>query len=180
MAADKNDKALMIPDDPVCAHVAEEKAASPDSDETAIDEAVRTEAALLEQDVRDEMHLPEVLDMPTRELVRQAREAGCRVRLQSDAPAGIPSDRVCAIIQAALLVEPWPRELTLSVYAEAEQSTVAVVAVPGCAARRQAIERTCGRDVAVLEDDQDATWAEIRLGGRRPSGRATSLRTVGV
>ncbi|MCL2324852.1 MAG: PASTA domain-containing protein [Actinomycetia bacterium] len=41
MAADKNDKALMIPDDPVCAHVAEEKAASPDSDETAIDEALR-------------------------------------------------------------------------------------------------------------------------------------------
>ncbi|MCL2455799.1 MAG: hypothetical protein FWD18_10960 [Micrococcales bacterium] len=132
---------------------------------TPIDETVRREAALLEQAVRDEMHLPEALDAQTRELIKQARASGCRVRLQSDAANGVPATKVCAIVQAALSVEPWPRELTLSVYVATEQATLAVVAVPGDPARREALERCCGPDVAVLEDGEDATWAEIRLHG---------------
>jgi hypothetical protein len=134
-----------------------------------IDEQVRTEAALLEQAVRDEMHMPEVLDPATREVLRSARAAGCRVRVQSDAAAGVPRALVCQVITSALGVEPLPRELTVSVYVTTRRATVAVVALPGCPARRDALEQSVGADIDVLEDDEDATWAEIRLVAATPA-----------
>jgi len=129
---------------------------------TPLDEDLRAEAALAEQAVRDEMHLPEVLDTCTQGLVRAARADGCRVRLQSDA-ATAQAAQVNAVVAAALSVSPTPRELTVSVYAHDERDTVAVVAVPGSHACRDALHDAFSDHTAVLADDDDATWVEIRL-----------------
>ncbi|MCL2091819.1 MAG: hypothetical protein FWH11_11605 [Micrococcales bacterium] len=140
--------------------------------DSRVDDAVRAEAELAEQAVRDEMHLPEVLDGPTRQTVRAARAQGCRVRLQSDSATGVPvtpvgsTAQVNAVVQVALSAPPVPRELTLSVYASAAgQVRVAVVAVPGSPARRDALHRAFADRVDTLTDDADATWAEIWVSG---------------
>ncbi len=138
-----------------------------------VDDAVRAEAERAEQAVRDEMHLPEVIDPPTRETIRAARAQGCRVRLQSDSTTSLPvvpagaAEQVNAVVQVALSALPVPRELTLSVYTHAAtgQVTVAVVALPGSPGRRDALHRAFADRTDRLTDDEDATWAEIRVSG---------------
>jgi len=135
---------------------------------TPIDDDLRAEAVLAEQAVRDEMHLPEVLDTPTRGLVRAARANGCRIRLQSDAQTVGAAQingtaQVNAVLAAALSVSPAPRELTVSVYNEDAHDTVAVVAVPRSAACRDALHEAFADRTTVRADDEDATWVEIRL-----------------
>ncbi len=117
--------------------------------DTRVDEAVRLDAELAEQAVRDEMHLPEVLDAPTREALRDARARGCRVRVQSDAATTLPAVRgsaaaqVNAVVQVALSVRPVPRELTVSIYVRpCQQSHPAAAgsqAADGAAVRRPAL-----------------------------------------
>ncbi|WP_159807001.1 sensor histidine kinase [Cellulomonas citrea] len=136
------------------------------------DPAVRAEAALLEQSVRDELHLPEVLDDDTRAAVRRARTAGCRVRVQADEAPPPPHDLVCAVVVAAL-GDPLPRELTVSVYARSDPPTLAVVAVPGDAARAAALEQVAGSALRVIDDAPEGTWAEVRIGRRAADGRRT-------
>lgn len=136
------------------------------------DPAVRAEAALLEQSVRDELHLPEVLDDEARSALRRARTAGCRVRVQADEAPPPPHDLVCAVVVAAL-GDPLPRELTVSVYARSDPPTLAVVAVPGDPARAAELERVAGPALRVIDDALEATWAEVRIGRRPADGRRT-------
>lgn len=170
--------------------------------DTRVDAEVRAEAELAEQAVRDEMHLPEVLDPTAREALRAARAQGCRVRVQSDATTSVPTvqgdaaAQVSAVVRVALSTQPVPRELTVSVYtlegrtsrpagpAEVTtdratapldagdgpapatgQVTVAVVALPGSPARRDALHRAFADRTGTLTDDADATWAEIWISG---------------
>ncbi|MBU4336968.1 MAG: hypothetical protein KJ548_10380, partial [Actinobacteria bacterium] len=136
------------------------------------DPAVRAEAALLEQAVRDELHLPEVLDERARAAVRRARSAGCRVRLQSDGSPEPPYGTICAIVVAAL-AEPTPRELTVSVYVRTPPATLAVVAVPGDRDRAARLESVAGAALRVVDDQPEGTWVEVRLDDRVPSSRRT-------
>ena len=136
------------------------------------DDALRAQAALAEQAVRDEMHLPEALDAPTRALVSDARVHGCRVRVQSDCAPCAPSVQVSAVVSAAVTVAlsvlPVPRELTLSVYCGHVDApaTVVVVTVPGSPARCDALRQAfADRTGAVVQSDDDATWAEIQVPG---------------
>jgi signal transduction histidine kinase len=138
---------------------------------SADDEPVRVWARQLEQAVRDELHLPQVLDAQTRARVREARAQGCRVRFQSDGMLEPPHDLICGVVQAALAGPQPPRELTVSVYLMAGPPTVAVVAVPGDPDRAAQLRSVADEAIAVLADQPDATWAEIRLpGGRTMTG----------
>ncbi|MCL2849140.1 MAG: hypothetical protein FWE61_03715 [Micrococcales bacterium] len=135
-----------------------------------LDHATRTAAALAEQCVRDEMHLPGVLDAPTREAVRAARADGSRVRVQCDDAAHLPeqvASQVNAIMTATLSVRPAPREVTVSLYTDPattnQGTTVAVVALPGSPERREALRAACGGHLRALTDDDDATWAEVHI-----------------
>ncbi|MBU4215133.1 MAG: hypothetical protein KJ792_10795 [Actinobacteria bacterium] len=139
------------------------------------DASVRDEAALLEQAVRDELHLPEVLDDRARAAVRRARSAGCRVRVQSDGALDPPYDSICAVVVAAL-DEPAPRELTVSVYAQTPPATLAVVAVPGDRARAARLEAVAGAALRVVDDQPEGTWVEVRLDDRVSAGRRTMAR----
>jgi hypothetical protein len=139
---------------------------------TGRDPSVRAEAALLEQAVRDELHLPEVLDDGARAAVRRARSVGCRVRLQSDGSPEPPYGTICAIVVAAL-GEPTPRELTVSLYVQRPPATLAVVAVPGDRGRAARLEAVAGAALRVVDDQPEGTWVEVRLDGPVPAARRT-------
>ncbi|WP_369686761.1 sensor histidine kinase [Streptomyces somaliensis] len=84
--------------------------------------AVRARADRLARSVRDELHLPGVLDGPLRDLVGRAREAGCEVTIHAHAgdgapPVGTPARAALlrAVLTAALSDRGSLEELVLGV-----------------------------------------------------------------
>lgn len=126
-------------------------------------EDLRRRAAVVEQAVRDELHVPGSLDAHARSLVAAAREGGCVVRFQADGTFGPVPGPIREVVVAALEVQPPPRELTVGVYDDADTSRLSVVAVPGSPQRAEALRAALGPGASV-DDSPDATWAEVALG----------------
>lgn len=116
-------------------------------------------ARLLEAAARDELRAPGLLDASTRELLRQARAAGCQVRIQpAVGSAGNPS-AVRALLLAALSHGSLPNDVVLSAQPAKEGIEVHVVARPGDADRAAALRDE--PDVEVMEDLPGMTWARL-------------------
>lgn len=129
---------------------------------------LRRRAALVEQAVRDELHVPGSLDAAGRAAVRRAREEGCVVRFQADGTDGPVQAPVGTVVLAALGVAPAPRELTVGVYDDEATTRLSVVAVPGHPDRAAALRAALGA-AAVVDDSPDATWAEMEVTPGRPA-----------
>jgi hypothetical protein len=76
---------------------------------------IRDRARTLEHGARDELHLPGVLDAPTRELLRRARDGGCVVTIQSTSSDIESGELVRGLLAAALTAGSPPHELVLSI-----------------------------------------------------------------
>lgn len=125
------------------------------------DADVRRWAEILEYAVRDEIHLPGTLDRPTRDLLRQARERGCQVVVQSqrrDAPAPPITTELLA---TALRAGATPHELTLTVQGDGDDVRVSCVAIPGDRERARALSAAFTGRLVELDDSPEATWVEI-------------------
>ncbi|WP_369687782.1 sensor histidine kinase [Streptomyces somaliensis] len=134
--------------------------------------AVRARADRLARSVRDELHLPGVLDGPLRDLVGRAREAGCEVTIHAHAgdgapPVGTPARAALlrAVLTAALSDRGSLEELVLGVRNGPEGPAVSLVAMPGDTRRAAALRTALEGTPHTLEDSADLTWAEAALPG---------------
>ncbi|URM92434.1 hypothetical protein LUW75_23530 [Streptomyces sp. MRC013] len=132
--------------------------------------AVRTRADRLARSVRDELHLPGVLDGPLRDLVGRAREAGCEVTVHARAGDGAPpvdtparAALLRAVLTAALADRGSLEELVLGVQDGPEGPAVSLVAMPGDPRRAAALRAALEGTPHTLEDSADLTWAEAVL-----------------
>lgn len=127
------------------------------------DPEVRDTARLLGYAVRDEIHIPGVLDGPARDLLSAARTAGCVVTIQSDADDPHPPALLRLLLATALGTGPTPRELVLSVTASADTVDAALVVLPGDGRRAGALREAVAGLSAVVEDAAESTWVEARV-----------------
>ncbi|MCJ0872069.1 sensor histidine kinase [Streptomyces sp. AP-93] len=127
------------------------------------DPEVRDTARLLGYAVRDEIHIPGVLDRPARDLLSAARTAGCVVTIQSDADDPHPPALLRLLLTTALGAGPTPRELILSVTASADTVDAALVVLPGDRRRAGALREAVAGLSAVVEDAAESTWVEARV-----------------
>ncbi|MGW1776501.1 ATP-binding protein [Streptomyces sp. NPDC002104] len=125
--------------------------------------AARDTARLLGYAVRDEIHIPGVLDGPARELLSAARTAGCVVTIQSDADDPHPPALLRLLLTTALGTGPTPEELVLSVTASADTVDAALVVLPGDRRRAGALHAAVAGLSAVVEDAAESTWVEARV-----------------
>ncbi|MFJ3161281.1 ATP-binding protein [Streptomyces kanasensis] len=132
--------------------------------------AVRARADRLAQSLRDELHLPGVLDGPLRDLVGRAREAGCEVTIHAradddTAPAETPARTALlrAVLTAALADLSTPDELVLGVQDGPAGPTLSVVTMPGDPRRAAALGAVLAGEPHTLEDSAELTWAEVVL-----------------
>ncbi|WP_327302320.1 hypothetical protein OG730_01180 [Streptomyces sp. NBC_01298] len=127
------------------------------------DPEVGDTARLLGYAVRDEIHIPGVLDRPARDLLSAARTAGCVVTIQSDADDPHPPALLRLLLTTALGTGPTPRELVLSVTASADTVDAALVVLPGDRRRAGALHEAVAGLSAVVEDAAESTWVEARV-----------------
>ncbi|MFD5142311.1 sensor histidine kinase [Streptomyces sp. NPDC058401] len=127
------------------------------------DPEVRDTARLLGYAVRDEIHIPGVLDRPARDLLSAARTAGCVVTIQSDADDPHPPALLRLLLTTALGTGPTPAELVLSVTASADTVDAALVVLPGDGPRADALREAVAGLSAVVEDATESTWVEARV-----------------
>ncbi|MFI5866747.1 sensor histidine kinase [Streptomyces sp. NPDC051546] len=127
------------------------------------DPEVRDTARLLGYAVRDEIHIPGVLDLPARDLLSAARTAGCVVTIQSDADDPHPPALLRLLLTTALGTGPTPTELVLSVTASADTVDAALVVLPGDRRRADALREAVAGLSAVVEDAAESTWVEARV-----------------
>ncbi|MCX4781903.1 ATP-binding protein [Streptomyces sp. NBC_01264] len=127
------------------------------------DPEVRDTARLLGYAVRDEIHIPGVLDRPARDLLSTARTAGCVVTIQSDADDPHPPALLRLLLTTALGTGPTPQELVLSVTASADTVDAALVVLPGDRRRAGALHAAVAGLSAVVEDAAESTWVEARV-----------------
>jgi len=124
---------------------------------------VRERARILEHTARDELHLPGVLDIVTRNLLRRARAGGCAVTLQAGGGDVAAPSLLRDVLVAALSSGAVPRELVVSVNRTEDGSSVSLVALPGDQDRAEALQREFGDAMSILDSTPEATWAEVRL-----------------
>ncbi|WP_411102848.1 ATP-binding protein [Streptomyces sp. cmx-4-9] len=129
---------------------------------------VRGRAKRLGQSLRDELHLPGVMDRPLRSLVNAARGAGCTVTVhayaeEDDGPAaaGVRPELVRGLLTAALRDRHPPAELVLSIQYGVRRAGVSLLAVPGDPGRAAALRAVLAGERAEVEDSPDLTWAEV-------------------
>lgn len=127
------------------------------------DPEVRDTARLLGYAVRDEIHIPGVLDRPARDLLSAARTAGCVVTIQSDADDPHPPALLRLLLTTALGTGPTPQELVLSVAASADTVDAALVVLPGDRRRAGALREAVAGLSATVEDAEESTWVEARV-----------------
>ncbi|MFE4639330.1 sensor histidine kinase, partial [Streptomyces sp. NPDC056773] len=127
------------------------------------DPEVRDTARLLGYAVRDEIHIPGVLDRPARDLLSAARTAGCVVTIQSDADDPHPPALLRLLLTTALGTGPTPQELVLSVAASADTVDAALVVLPGDRRRAGALREAVAGLSATVEDAEESTWVEARI-----------------
>ncbi|MFJ1865403.1 ATP-binding protein [Streptomyces sp. NPDC088097] len=127
------------------------------------DPEVRDTARLLGYAVRDEIHIPGVLDRPARDLLSAARTAGCVVTIQSDSDDPHPPALLRLLLTTALGTGPTPREMVLSVTASADTVDAALVVLPGDRSRAGALREAVAGISAVVEDAAESTWVEARV-----------------
>ncbi|MEU1194339.1 hypothetical protein, partial [Streptomyces sp. NPDC005859] len=134
--------------------------------------AVRARADRLAQSIRDELHLPGVLDGPLRDLVGRAREAGCEVTIHAQAdddttPPDTPARTALlrTVLTAALTDQDTPDELVLGVQDGPEGPALSLVTMPGDPRRSAALRAALEGTPHTLEDSADLTWAEAVLPG---------------
>ncbi|AXI78992.1 ATP-binding protein [Peterkaempfera bronchialis] len=128
------------------------------------DPGVRDRARLLAGAVRDEIHLPGVLDRTVRELLSAARRAGCVVTIQSDSDDPHPPAFLRLLLTTALTCAPTPRELVLTVNAAAGVARASLVVLPGdewrARALREAVAGAGAGTGVVVADSATSTWVE--------------------
>lgn len=127
------------------------------------DPEVRETARLLGYAVRDEIHIPGVLDCPARDLLGAARTAGCVITIQSDSDDPHPPALLRLLLTTALGTGPTPREMVLSVTASADTVDAALVVLPGDRSRAGALREAVAGISAVVEDAAESTWVEARV-----------------
>lgn len=126
------------------------------------DPGVRDRARLLAGAVRDEIHLPGVLDRAARDLLSRARGADCAVIIQSDSDDPHPPALLRLLLTTALSHGPTPSELYLTVNAEPGGVRASLVLLPGHERRARALrEAVAGAGTAaVVRDSPTSTWVE--------------------
>ena len=124
---------------------------------------LRERARMLEHTARDELHLPGVLDIVARNLLRRARAGGCAVTLQAGGGDVAPPSLLRDVLVAALSSGAVPRELVVSINRTEDASSVSLVALPGDQDRAEALQREFGDAMSILDSTPEATWAEVRL-----------------
>ncbi|GAA4977718.1 ATP-binding protein [Pseudonocardia tropica] len=121
------------------------------------DTALRLDAA-----IRDELHLPEVLDDDLRTALDAARSAGCRVVLQPSAGARVEPGRVAALLRPALTGIP-AREIVLGLHDDGSITTASLVVVPG-----RDLPVPDDATVTVRESTVEYAWLEVVVSGSDP------------
>ncbi|MGA5045233.1 ATP-binding protein [Streptomyces arboris] len=128
------------------------------------DPGVREQARLLAGAVRDELHLPGVIDRSVRRLLSAARGAGCAVVIQSDSDDPHPPAFLRLLLTAALSEGPVPRELILTVNASAGTAHASLVVLPGNESRARALHEAVtepgSTTNAVVTDSPTSIWVE--------------------
>lgn len=122
----------------------------------------RRRARELELAVRDEMHLPGVLDHDARAVLHTARGAGTRVTIQADIPDSLAPARLRDVIIEALAGTPVPDDCILTVRGSGPDVHLTIVTVPGDPGRAQRLQRAFPEELTLLENSTDALWAEWR------------------
>lgn len=132
--------------------------------------AVRARADRLAQSIRDELHLPGVLDGALRDLVGRAREAGCEVtihaRTDDDTPPADTPARTAllrTVLTTALADQQAPDELVLGVQNGPRGPSLSLVTMPGDPSRVAALSAALEGVPHTLEDSASLTWVEIAL-----------------
>ncbi|NYI39923.1 sensor histidine kinase [Demequina lutea] len=136
------------------------------ADASHIDARWTDEASRLEQLVRDELHLPGVLDRRAREALRNARMAGCMVSFHVP-DADIQAPRAAqALILAALTSGPPPREFTLAVSVDEHTGAerISAVTVPGDPQRARELATRFADNMVSSDFSPEATWVELEVG----------------
>ena len=128
---------------------------------STIDPATRAAARSLESSVRDELVIPGVLDAHSRQLLRRARSRGTRVVFQGGASGGFEPGVVQALVSASVSMEVVPQEVTVSMVGRGPDAATCVVVVPGGLGIEDALARTLGSRLRLVESSPDATWAEV-------------------
>ncbi|PSM44786.1 hypothetical protein C6Y14_01270 [Streptomyces dioscori] len=126
------------------------------------DPDVRERARLLDGAVRDEIHLPGVLDRAARELLSRARGEDCAVFIQSDSDDPHPPAFLRLLLTTALNCGPTPRELYLTVNATPGGVRASLVLLPGHEVRARALREAVAEAVtgSVVENSLSSTWVE--------------------
>lgn len=121
-------------------------------------------ARLLEAAARDELRAPGLLDASTRDLLRQARAAGCQVRIQPAVGTVGDLAAVRGLLATALSHGALASEVVLSAQPVGEDVAVHVVTHPEDPDRAAALREE--RDVEVMEDLPGTTWARLVVPAR--------------
>ncbi len=129
---------------------------------TSDDPGVRERARLLDGAVRDEIHLPGVLDRSARELLSRVRGEDCAVFIQSDSDDPHPPGFLRLLLTTALNCGPTPRELYLTVNATQGGVRASLVLLPGHEVRARALREAVAEAVtgSVVENSLSSTWVE--------------------
>ncbi len=120
----------------------------------------RARAAALGGQVRDELHLPGVLDAAARSALADARARGCEVRLRADADAvDLPGCINTALV--AVLAAPAPRRVTLNVEVGASGALVHLALEPGGEQIGARVEAALGHLAAVVEVAEEVVLVRL-------------------
>nr|WP_042178883.1 ATP-binding protein [Kibdelosporangium sp. MJ126-NF4]CEL13487.1 Two-component system, sensor protein [Kibdelosporangium sp. MJ126-NF4]CTQ99173.1 Two-component system, sensor protein [Kibdelosporangium sp. MJ126-NF4] len=123
------------------------------------DPATIARAGHLEQASRDELHLPGVLDAPTKAAIAAARASGCVVDFYTDTDTIVVPRQVTTLLRNALTV--LPTQLNLSLYRQSTGVLVSLVAVPGDSARATYLRNALPGPGLSVDDDAEATIVEF-------------------
>ncbi len=122
----------------------------------------RHRARELELAVRDEMHLPGILDREARAVLHNARGAGTRVTIQTDIPDSLAPVRLRDVIIEVLAGSPAPDDCVLTVRGSGQDFHLTIVTVPGDSGRAQRLQCAFPEELILMEDSAEAMWAEWR------------------
>ncbi|MET0189847.1 MAG: ATP-binding protein, partial [Pseudonocardia sediminis] len=115
----------------------------------------RATATALEMAIRDELHLPGVLDRELRAAVDAARATGCRVVLQTAAGVRFDPGLVAALLRPVLGGTP-PGEIVLGLHDDAGATTASLVVVPG-----RELAPPDGARVTMRDVTPEYAWVEV-------------------
>jgi hypothetical protein len=135
--------------------------------------SVRRKASTLDLAMRDELHLPGVLDRRLRRLLEQARSAGCSVIVHADADTITTPGAVRTILATVLDNPQTPDEIVLSIHPQRSRVSLSLVILPGFAAHADDLRNALSDHALRIQHSPELVWAEFEIfeEGRLPLAR---------